>query len=316
MSDHGQAGQPLRAAGLVDRLWPATQSSTASTLPSRTGAFTALVGPNGSGKSTILRALAGLLPRATRHGPARRPVDRQPVRPRRSRGASACLSQGPIAPEGLTVRDLVQQGRYPHRTLFGRWSDDDEAACEEALSLTGMAALGDRRLDSLSGGQRQRAWIAMALAQKTGILLLDEPTTFLDLAHQIEILDLIADLVRTRRTTVVAVLHDLNQAARYADQIVLLKRAAIVADGLPRSVLTVEAIADVFGVDCHIIEDPVSGKPLCIPIGKSGLRACLSSRSCVANLQQIGRNCGSYKNPELNTQILCSLSPVDSRQGQ
>ena len=139
----------------------------------------------------------------------------------------------------------------------------------EALSLTGMASLGERRLDSLSGGQRQRAWIAMALAQKTGILLLDEPTTFLDLAHQLEVIDLSRSWCGHGRTTVVAVLHDLNQAARYADRIALLKEGTLVADGHPASVLTVESIADVFGVDCHIIEDPVSGKPLCVPIGKT-----------------------------------------------
>ena len=179
------------------------------------------------------------------------------------------LSQGPMAPEGLTVRGLVEQGRYPHRSLFGRWSHEDEAACEEALSLTGMSSLGERPLDSLSGGQRQRAWIAMTLAQKTRILLLDEPTTFLDLAHQIEVLDLIVELVRKRGTTVVAVLHDLNQAARYADRIILLKDGKIVADGQPEAVLTTQTIMDVFGVDCRIIRDPVSGRPLCIPVARA-----------------------------------------------
>lgn len=232
------------------------------------GAFTALIGPNGSGKSTLLRALAGLLP--VREGTVLldgKSISRLPTKEvARTIGV---LPQGPVAPEGLTVRALVEQGRYPHRPLFGRWSEEDEAACWRALSLTGLVSLGERLLDSLSGGQRQRAWIAMALAQQTGILLLDEPTTFLDLAHQIEILDLIMELVRTRGTTVVAVLHDLNQAARYADRIALLKGGAIVAEGTPESVLTVGLIADVFGVDSHIMQDPGTGKPLCIPIGRS-----------------------------------------------
>lgn len=234
-------------------------------------AFTALVGPNGSGKSTILRALAGLLaPRGGTilldgHSIARLPAKEMARR-------VGVLTQGPAAPEGLTALDLVRQGRYPHRSLFGRWSKADEDACAEALRLTDLGALRDRPIDSLSGGQRQRVWIAMALAQETDILLLDEPTNFLDLAHQIEVMELIAALVGERGKTVVAVLHDLNQAARYADHMVFLKAGRIAAAGRPDEVMTVEAIGEVFGVAASILPDPVTATPMCIPLTK-GRRA-------------------------------------------
>ncbi|WP_313523414.1 ABC transporter ATP-binding protein [Shinella sp.] len=227
--------------------------------------FTALVGPNGSGKSTILRTFAGLMPllrgsilldgRSIATLGAREMARRVGV-----------LLQGPVAPEGLTVRDLVQQGRYPHRSLFGRWSEADQAACDEALKLTGMTTLAEVPLDTLSGGQRQRAWIAMTLAQQGEVLLLDEPTTYLDLAHQIELMNLITVLVRNHRKTVVAVLHDLNQAARYADHIVLLKDGRISAAGRPSDVISQQAIAEVFGVRSVVIRDPVAGTPLCVPL--------------------------------------------------
>lgn len=228
------------------------------------GAFTVLLGPNGSGKSTILRALCGLL--SPQHGTVL--IDGRAIASLPSKEVArriGVLSQGPSAPEGLTVRDLIQQGRYPHRSLFGRWTAADEAACAEAMTLTGMDAFAERPLDTMSGGERQRAWIAMALAQQTDILLLDEPTTFLDLAHQIEIMDLVADLVHRRGKTVVAVLHDLNQAARYADHMVLLKKGRIIGTGQPAEVMTESAVADVFGVVSSIISDPVTGTPMCIP---------------------------------------------------
>lgn len=231
------------------------------------GAFTALIGSNGSGKSTILRALAGLLaPKAgTIHLDGRIISELSTKEIARRIGV---LAQGPVAPEGLTVLDLVRQGRYPHRSLFGRWSEKDDNACAEALALTGMDDLASRLLESLSGGQRQRAWIAMTLAQETGILLLDEPTTFLDLAHQIEVMHLIADLVATRGKTIVAVLHDLNQAARYADHIVMLKAGKITAAGRPAEVMTMEIVEHVFGVAATIITDPVAGTPMCIPAAR------------------------------------------------
>jgi len=230
------------------------------------GALTALIGPNGSGKSTVLRSLAGLL--SPSHGAVvldGRSIARLPAKQMARR--IGVLAQGPTAPEGVTVIDLVRQGRYPHRSIFGEWSQGDETACENALALTGMADLRDRRIDHLSGGQRQRAWIAMTLAQETDYLLLDEPTTFLDLAHQIEVMELVLDLVRNRGKTVVTVIHDLNQAARYADQVVLLKAGRIVVSGSPGKVMTAETIHEVFGVSSIVIADPVSHTPLCIPAG-------------------------------------------------
>lgn len=227
--------------------------------------FTALVGPNGSGKSTVLRTFAGLMT------PSRGSIllDGRSIETLGTREMArrvGVLLQGPVAPEGLTVRDLVRQGRYPHRSLFGRWSESDQMACDEALMLTGMTTLADVPLDTLSGGQRQRAWIAMTLAQQAEVLLLDEPTTYLDLAHQIELMNLITVLVRDHGKTVVAVLHDLNQAARYADHVVLLKDGRISAAGHPSDVISQEAIADVFGVRSLVIRDPVAGTPLCIPL--------------------------------------------------
>ncbi|BCH30736.1 iron-enterobactin transporter ATP-binding protein [Mesorhizobium sp. L-8-10] len=232
------------------------------------GAFTALIGPNGSGKSTILRALAGL--RAPNAGTIL--LDGRPLSEFSTKEIArrvGVLAQGPAAPEGLTVLDLVRQGRYPHRSLFGRWSEQDDNACAEALALTGMDDLAARPLENLSGGQRQRAWIAMTLAQETGILLLDEPTTFLDLAHQIEMMHLVAELVATRGKTVVAVLHDLNQAARHADHMVMLKAGKIAAAGRPDVVMTAEIVEHVFGVAATIITDPVAGTPLCIPAARA-----------------------------------------------
>ena len=229
------------------------------------GRFTVLVGQNGCGKSTILRALAGLL--APMKGEIfldGRPTRKMPSRERAKQ--IGVLTQGPQAPEGLTVAELVRQGRYPHRRLFERWSSRDEDACAHALDLTNMTALSDRQVESLSGGQRQRAWIAMALAQETDILLLDEPTTFLDLAHQIEILDLIRQLVRDRGRTTVAVLHDLNQAARYADEIFLIRDGRIFDAGTPDAVITDRNVLDVFGVNAVIMPDPLSGTPMCVPV--------------------------------------------------
>jgi iron complex transport system ATP-binding protein len=231
------------------------------------GAFTALIGPNGSGKSTILRALGGLL--APMAGAVR--LGGQSIAELSTQEIArriGVLAQGPVAPEGLTVLDLVRQGRYPHLSLFGRRSERDDAACTEALILTGMQELAGRPLDSLSGGQRQRAWIAMTLAQETPILLLDEPTTFLDLAHQIEVMELVSGLVAERGKTVVAVLHDLNQAARYANHIVLLKTGAIAATGGPAEVVSAELIEHVFGVAVTVMRDPVAGTPMCIPLSQ------------------------------------------------
>lgn len=217
-------------------------------------AFTVLLGRNGSGKSTVLRACAGLLrPKAGAVLLDDTPLAR--ISARESAKRIAILPQGPIAPEGLTVSDLVRQGRYPHRGLFSRWSKLDEDACAEALELTGMVDLREKPLESLSGGQRQRAWIAMSLAQQTEILLLDEPTTFLDLAHQSEVMSLISNLVGSRCKTVVAVLHDLNQAARHADHIVMFKDGKLVEQGHPDEIMNGDLVRRVFDVNPEIICD-------------------------------------------------------------
>lgn len=228
------------------------------------GKFTALLGPNGSGKSTILRSLAGLhrleAGAILLNG---QPIARLPTKAVARR--IGFLAQGAAAPDGLTVADLVRQGRYPHRHLLGGWTAADSLAVDEAMALTSIAHLRDRRLDTLSGGQRQRAWIAMTLAQQGSILLLDEPTTYLDLAHQIGLMELTRYLIETRDATVVAVLHEMNQAARYADHLVLLKAGRIHAEGAPAEVLTAENMQTVFGVAVAILTDPETGQPLCVP---------------------------------------------------
>jgi iron complex transport system ATP-binding protein len=173
-----------------------------------------------------------------------------------------------VAPDGLTVRDLVTRGRSPHQTWWRQWSKADESAVTAALAATSTTQLADRGVDELSGGQRQRAWIAMAVAQQTSVLLLDEPTTYLDLAHQVDVLDLVLDLNRREGRTVVMVLHDLNQACRYADRIVAMKDGRIVAQGRPAEVITEQTVASVFGLDCRVTTDPVSETPLVIPVGR------------------------------------------------
>ncbi|BBI59872.1 iron-dicitrate ABC transporter ATP-binding protein [Vreelandella sulfidaeris] len=180
------------------------------------------------------------------------------------------LPQSPIAPEGISVLELVSRGRHPHQGLFKRWSAADESAVAEALAATQMSELAERHVDELSGGQRQRVWIAMALAQQTDVLLLDEPTTFLDINHQIEVLDLLTDLNRERGTTIVMVLHELNLAARYADQLVAMANGDVYAVGPPEEILTEQMVREVFGLESRVIEDPVTGKPMMIPLGRHG----------------------------------------------
>ncbi|MEO9338883.1 ABC transporter ATP-binding protein [Mesorhizobium sp. SB112] len=232
--------------------------------------FTVLLGPNGCGKSTLLRALAGMIrPQQGTVLINGRSISTFPRKELAQR--IGLLSQNQLAPEGMTVMDLVRQGRYPHRTLFGRWTKEDDEACEEALAVTDTTHLAGDKFDTLSGGQRQRAWIAMTLAQRTGVLLLDEPTTFLDLSHQIDTLRLTRKLVRERGVTVVAVLHDLNQAARYADNLVLLKYGAIISEGSPADVLTPETVKRVFDVDVTIIIEPRTQAPICVPVEDADL---------------------------------------------
>ncbi|KQR84999.1 ABC transporter ATP-binding protein [Microbacterium sp. Leaf179] len=236
------------------------------------GRITAIVGANGCGKSTLLRALARLLPPKT----GRVVLDGKALHERPSKEIARILGllpQSPIAPEGIAVADLVGRGRHPHQRALARWSARDYEVVAEALAATGISDLADRSIDELSGGQRQRVWIAMALAQETDILLLDEPTTFLDVAHQVEVLDLLTDLNRDRGTTTVMVLHDMNMAARYADHLVALRDGRIVAAGDPSAVMTSELIADVFGLDALVVPDPVSGTPLVLPRGRHHVSA-------------------------------------------
>jgi iron complex transport system ATP-binding protein len=231
------------------------------------GKITMIVGANACGKSTLLRGLSRLLKPAA--GTVTLDGTDIHTRPARQLARSlGLLPQHPTAPDGITVRDLVGRGRYPHQGFFRSWSADDQRAVQAALTATETLELADRNVDELSGGQRQRVWIAMALAQETEVLLLDEPTTYLDLAHQVEVLDLITDLNRQRGTTVVIVLHDLNLAARYADHVIAMKSGRIVADGAAREVVTEAMVKDVFGLDCRVAPDPVSGAPLIIPLGR------------------------------------------------
>ncbi|MBM7055655.1 MULTISPECIES: ABC transporter ATP-binding protein [Streptomyces] len=231
------------------------------------GRITVIVGANACGKSTLLRSMSRLLaPRAGRVVLDGKEVHRLPAKElARTLGL---LPQSPIAPEGITVSDLVGRGRHPHQGIFSRWNEQDDAAVAAALEATHTEPLAERAVDELSGGQRQRVWIAMALAQQTDLLLLDEPTTFLDASHQIEVLDLLTDLNRSRGTTIVMVLHDLNLAARYADHLIALADGGLHASGTPAEVLTEETVRAVFDLDSRIIEDPVSGRPLMLPIGR------------------------------------------------
>lgn len=230
------------------------------------GKITTLVGPNGCGKSTLLRGLARLL-KPTQGAVYLNGSEIFKVSTKEVAKLLGILPQSPIAPEGLTVRDLVAQGRYPYQNWLQQWSKEDEKMVAWALEIAGMTELADRPLDNLSGGQRQRAWIAMALAQNTDILLLDEPTTFLDLAHQLEILDLLSELNATQSRTIVMVLHDLNQAARYADELVVVEKGNIYAQGTPTEVMTETMVETVFGVKSRIVSDPVVGTPMCVPLG-------------------------------------------------
>jgi len=235
------------------------------------GRITCIVGANACGKSTLLRAMARLLkPRAGQVVLDGRDLHAMPTK--QVARTLGLLPQSPIAPEGIVVADLVARGRHPHQGVLARWTSADEEAVAEALRLTDTAALADRCVDELSGGQRQRVWIAMALAQQTDLLLLDEPTTFLDVAHQVDVLDLLTDLNRQRGTTIVMVLHDLNLAARYADHLVAVRAGRLHAAGDPAEVLTADVVRDVFGMESQVVEDPVSGKPIVLPIGRHHVR--------------------------------------------
>lgn len=230
----------------------------------RPGGFTAVIGPNGCGKSTLLRAFARLL--NPKGGQVM--LDGRDIATMRGRQLArrvGLLPQSAITPDGIRVVDLVARGRYPHQRVFDRWSAADETAVARAMRETGVTEFGDRLVDELSGGQRQRVWIAMTLAQDTETLLLDEPTTFLDIGHQIEVMNLFARINSGTGRTIVAVLHDLNQAARYADIVVAMRDGEIVAQGPPDEVFTPATIEKVFDLPCRVITDPVAGTPLVIP---------------------------------------------------
>ncbi|AEF41568.1 ABC transporter ATP-binding protein [Hoyosella subflava] len=231
-----------------------------------TGGITTIIGPNGCGKSTLLRALGRLL--KPREGSVI--LDGKLITSMRTKEVARVLGmlpQAPIAPEGLTVADLVSRGRHPHQSWLRQWSGDDEQEVSAALELTGIADLADRPINELSGGQRQRVWISMALAQGTDILLLDEPTTYLDLSHAVDVLDLIDQLHDGMGRTVVMVLHDLNLAIRYSDHLVVMKNGKIITQGTPRNVITADLLEEAFGLRATVIDDPASDAPLVVPIG-------------------------------------------------
>ncbi|WP_049565470.1 ABC transporter ATP-binding protein [Nonomuraea sp. SBT364] len=239
------------------------------------GEITVIVGANACGKSTLLRSLSRLLaPREGRVVLDGKEVHRMPAK--QLARTLGLLPQSPVAPEGITVLDLVGRGRHPHQGMFSRWKAEDDVAVAAALEATRTTELADRAVDELSGGQRQRVWIAMALAQQTDLLLLDEPTTFLDASHQIDVLDLLTDLNRGRGTTIVMILHDLNLAARYADHLIAIAGGRLHACGTPAEVLTEDSVRAVFGLDSRVIEDPVSGRPLMLPIGRHHVRPQLT----------------------------------------
>ncbi|MEU0859685.1 ABC transporter ATP-binding protein [Streptomyces griseofuscus] len=229
--------------------------------------FTVIVGPNACGKSTLLRALSRML----KPSQGKVLLDGQAIGSLPAKQVARTLGllpQSAVAPEGITVADLVGRGRYPHQGLLRQWSTEDERVVQESMRQTGVAELAERYVDELSGGQRQRVWIAMALAQQTPLLLLDEPTTYLDIQHQIDVLDLCAELHETQGRTLVAVLHDLNHAARYATHLIALRGGEVIAEGAPNDIVTAELVERVFGLKCQVIEDPETGTPLVVPAAR------------------------------------------------
>lgn len=231
------------------------------------GHFTAIIGPNGCGKSTLLRTLSRLM--TPTHGHVY--LDGEEIQRYASKEVArriGLLAQNATTPSDISVQELVARGRYPHQPLFTRWRQEDEDAVQRAMQATGIVELANQSVDTLSGGQRQRAWIAMVLAQDTAIMLLDEPTTWLDISHQIDLLELLSELNRERGFTLAAVLHDLNQACRYATHLIALREGKIVAEGAPQEIVTAELIEAVYGLRCMIIDDPVAHTPLVVPLGR------------------------------------------------
>ncbi|MEV5613132.1 ABC transporter ATP-binding protein [Streptomyces sp. NPDC052225] len=233
--------------------------------------FTVIVGPNACGKSTLLRALSRMLKPSS----GRVLLDGSVIQSMPAKKVAKTLGllpQSSVAPDGITVGDLVARGRYPHQGLLRQWSPQDEKVVRESMEATGVAELAERYVDELSGGQRQRVWIAMALAQQTPLLLLDEPTTYLDIQHQIDVLDLCAELHEEQGRTLVAVLHDLNHAARYATHLIALRDGAVIAEGAPKDIVTAELVERLFGMKCQVIDDPETGTPLVVPAARKARR--------------------------------------------
>ncbi|MEU3193418.1 ABC transporter ATP-binding protein [Streptomyces sp. NPDC006992] len=287
---HDGGGDTMKTATQADRARTAAAAGPAAGEPRLTGhdltlaydqrtiareldvavpdrSFTVVVGPNACGKSTLLRALSRML-KPTRGKVLLDGSDIAGLPAKSLARTLGLLPQSSTAPDGITVADLVARGRYPHQGLLRQWSRDDERVVAESMAATGVEGLGDRFVDELSGGQRQRVWIAMALAQQTPLLLLDEPTTYLDIAHQVEILDLCARLHEEEGRTLVAVLHDLNHAARYATHLIAMRDGRIVAQGEPGEIVTAELVAEVFGMPCRVIDDPETGTPLVVPAAR------------------------------------------------
>lgn len=264
--DKGARSQRLTAEGLTlayDRRTVAEGLTVA--IPDHS--FTVIVGPNACGKSTLLRALSRMLkPTAGSVLLDGQAIGSLPAK--KVARTLGLLPQSSIAPDGITVADLVARGRYPHQGLLRQWSETDERIVGESMTATGVAELADRYVDELSGGQRQRVWIAMAIAQQTPLLLLDEPTTYLDIQHQIDVLDLCAQLHEEQGRTLVAVLHDLNHAARYATHLIAMRGGEVVAEGAPGEVVTAELVEQVFGLRCQVIDDPETGTPLVVPAAR------------------------------------------------
>lgn len=232
------------------------------------GHFTAIIGPNGCGKSTLLRTLSRLMSPTQGHVY----LDGEQIQRFNSKEVArriGLLAQNATTPGDITVQELVSRGRYPHQPLFTRWRQEDDRAVQRAMQATGVADLALQSVDTLSGGQRQRAWIAMVLAQETAIMLLDEPTTWLDISYQIDVLELLSELNREQGYTLAAVLHDLNQACRYATHLIALRDGKIVAQGAPKEIVTAELIEAVYGLRCMIIDDPVAHTPLVVPLGRT-----------------------------------------------
>lgn len=267
--------QRLTAEGLTlayDRRTVAEDLSV--TIPDHS--FTVIVGPNACGKSTLLRALSRMLkPTAGSVLLDGETIGSLPAK--KVARTLGLLPQSSIAPDGITVADLVARGRYPHQGLLRQWSETDERIVQESMAATGVAELADRYVDELSGGQRQRVWIAMAIAQQTPLLLLDEPTTYLDIQHQIDVLDLCAQLHEEQGRTLVAVLHDLNHAARYATHLIAMRGGEVVAEGAPGEVVTAELVERVFGLRCQVIDDPETGTPLVIPAARQSRKAVVAA---------------------------------------